>query len=258
MKELVIIKIGGNIIDDKKALSKFLKTYNSISSPKILVHGGGKVTTQLSEKLGIKTKIVEGRRITDADTLNVTIMVYAGLINKNITAKLNAKGTKAIGICGADAFFIPSVKRKKNNIDYGFVGDVLTDKINTKLLITLLKDNYAPIIAPITANAKGQLLNTNADTIASCLAKALSKKYKVKLVYCFEKEGVLNGDNVIQSITTKTYQALKKNKIVTDGMIPKLDNAFDAIKYGVKSVAIGHAEKLKQIIQSNAGTSITK
>jgi len=149
-------------------------------------------------------------------------------------------------------------ERKKNNIDYGFVGDVLTDKINTKLLITLLKDNYAPIIAPITANAKGQLLNTNADTIASCLAKALSKKYKVKLVYCFEKEGVLNGDNVIQSITTKTYQALKKNKIVTDGMIPKLDNAFDAIKYGVKSVAIGHAEKLKQIIQSNAGTSITK
>lgn len=258
MKELVIIKIGGNIIDNEKALNKFLLNYHSIKLPKILVHGGGKLATQLSEKLGVETKMIEGRRITDAETLKITTMVYAGLINKNIVAKLNAKGTKALGLCGADAFLIPSEKRKKGKIDYEFVGDVLGKKINSKLMNTLLKNGYAPVIAPITANSKGQLLNTNADTIASSLANALAHSYKVKLVYCFEKQGVLNQEKVIPHINKKTYITLKEQQIVKDGMIPKLDNAFDAIEYGVKTVVIGHADKLKQIIQSHAGTSITK
>lgn len=258
MKELVIIKIGGNIIDNEKALNKFLLNYHSIKVPKILVHGGGKLATQLSEKLGIETKMIEGRRITDAETLNITTMVYAGLINKNIVAKLNAKGTKAIGLCGADAFLIPSVKRKKGKIDYGFVGDVLGKKINTKLMNTLLKSGYSIVLAPITSDTKGQLLNTNADTIASSIATALSSSFKVKLVYCFEKQGVLHSEKVIPNITKKTYLLLKEQHIVKDGMIPKLDNAFDAIENGVKTVVIGHADKLKQIIKSNAGTSITK
>lgn len=258
MKELVIIKIGGNIIDNEKALNKFLLNYHSIKVPKILVHGGGKLATQLSEKLGIETKMIEGRRITDAETLNITTMVYAGLVNKNIVAKLNAKGTKAIGLCGADAFLIPSVKRKKGKIDYGFVGDVLGKKINTKLMNTLLKSGYSPVLAPITSDTKGQLLNTNADTIASSIATALSSSFKVKLVYCFEKQGVLHNEKVIPNITKKTYLLLKEQHIVKDGMIPKLDNAFDAIENGVKTVVIGHADKLKQIIKSNAGTSITK
>jgi acetylglutamate kinase len=258
MKELVVIKIGGNIIDNEKALRKFFLNYHLIKIPKILVHGGGKLATQLSEKLGIETKIVEGRRITDAETLNITTMVYAGLINKKVVAKLNAKGTKAIGLCGADAFLIPSTKRKKGKIDYGFVGDVVAKNINSKLISTLLKDGLCPIIAPITADSKGQLLNTNADTIASSLATSLSKSYKVKLVYCFEKQGVLHNEKVIPHINKKTYITLKEQRIVKDGMIPKLDNAFNAIESGVKTVVIGHADKLKQIIQSHAGTSITK
>jgi len=258
MKSLAVIKIGGNIIDDEKALNKFLLAYHSITTPKILVHGGGKLATQLSEKLGIETKMVDGRRITDSETLNITTMVYAGLINKTVVAKLNTKGTKAIGLCGADAFLIPATKRKKGKIDYGFVGDVLTKKINTKLFTILLNDNYSPVIAPITADAKGQLLNTNADTIASSLAVALSKTHKVKLIYCFEKQGVLNGDEIIKNINTISYIKLKDKQLVKDGMIPKLDNAFDAIKNGVKTVTIGHANKLKQIIKSNAGTTITK
>lgn len=257
MNELVIIKIGGNIIDNEKALNKFLLNYHSIKLPKILVHGGGKLATQLSEKLGIETKMVEGRRITDADTLNITTMVYAGLINKNVVAKLNAKGTNAIGLCGADAFLIPASKRKKIKIDFGFVGDVLNKKINTKLLNTLLKNGYSPVIAPITSDSKGQLLNTNADTIAASLATSLAKSFKVKLVYCFEKQGVLNNEKVIPIINKKIYAELKEYQIIKDGMIPKLDNAFDAIDNGVKSVIIGHADKIKQIIKSNAGTIIT-
>lgn len=258
MNELVVIKIGGNIIDNEKALQKFISNFHAIKTPKILVHGGGKLATQLSEKLGIETKMIDGRRITDAETLTITTMVYAGLINKNVVAKLNAKGTMAVGLCGVDAFLIPSTKRKKGSVDYGFVGDVQSKKINVKLLGHLLKNNYTPVIAPITADNKGQLLNTNADTIASSLATSLSAHYKVKLVYCFEKDGVLHNEKVIPSITKGSYQTLKEQQIVKDGMIPKLDNAFDAIDNGVRTVVIGHADKLKQIIQSHAGTSITK
>ena len=185
MKNLTIIKIGGNVIDDEKSLKKFISDFSRLKGPKLLVHGGGKLATKLSEQLGIETKMTEGRRITDAETLKTVTMVYAGWINKSITAQLNSKKTKAIGLCGADMFLIPAKKRKKTNIDYGFVGDLQENEINTKYLEFFLRQNIIPVIAPITSDKNGQLLNTNADTIASSLATALSKSYKTKLIYCF-------------------------------------------------------------------------
>lgn len=254
MKQLTIIKIGGNVIDDEKALNKFLLNFTKVKGLKILVHGGGKLATHLSDKLDIETKMVEGRRITDAQTLKVTTMVYTGWINKTITAQLNSKKTKAIGLCGADLFLIPSKKRKITKIDYGFVGDVRMNNINIKAFHLFLNQNIVPVIAPITANSKGQLLNTNADTIASSLAIALSKSYNTSLIYCFEKNGVLNGRTVIKSINLNVYKVLKDKEIIKDGMIPKLDNAFNAIKNGVKEVVIKNSN---QILKQNAGTRIT-
>jgi acetylglutamate kinase len=256
-KPITIVKIGGNIIDDPKALKQFLKNFSSIPSPKILVHGGGKLATELSSKLGIKTQMVEGRRITDAETLKVTTMVYAGWINKSITASLNAKNKNAIGLCGADISIIPSTIRKKGKIDYGFVGDVVPGKTNSKAIKRFLKQGMVPVIAPITSDKKGQLLNTNADTIASSLAIGLSKTSKVKLVYCFEKPGVLNGKKVISSIDPGDYIKLKNRNIINGGMIPKLDNAFSAAQNGVKEVIIGNANKLNKLLKANAGTRIT-
>lgn len=258
MNNLTIIKIGGNIIDDEKKLSAFIAKLSKIKSQIILVHGGGKLATELSTKIGIETKMIEGRRITDFETLKVTTMVYAGWINKNITAQLNSKKINAIGICGADLFLMPGEKRKKTEIDYGFVGDVKEKEINTKALQFLLKNKILPVIAPITATKKGQLLNTNADTIASTLAVSLTKKYKVKLIYCFEKNGVLQNDKVIRKINPENYSDLKKNKVVKDGMIPKLDNAFNALNKGVKEVVIGNAMNINKLILSHAGTSIIK
>jgi len=254
MKTLTIIKIGGNVIDDEKSLKKFISDFSKLKGAKLLVHGGGKLATKLSEQLGIETKMTEGRRVTDAETLKTVTMVYAGWINKNITAQLNSKKVKAIGLCGADLFLIPSTKRKKATIDYGFVGDVLRNKINLKYLELFLARNIVPVIAPITSDNTGQLLNTNADTIASSLAVALSKYYKTKLVYCFEKDGVLNGEKVIKSINSKDYKSLKENKIIINGMIPKLDNAFSALEKGVKEVVIGNSS---QLLKQNAGTRIT-
>jgi acetylglutamate kinase len=181
-------------------------------------------------------------------------MVYAGWINKTITAQLNSKKVKAIGLCGADLFLIPTTKRKKTEIDYGFVGDVLENKINVKYLELFLNDNIVPVIAPITSDAGGQLLNTNADKIASSIATALSKSYKTKLIYCFEKNGVLNGEKVIKSMNSKDYKSLKDQKIIINGMIPKLDNAFCALEKGVKEVVIGNSS---QLLKQNAGTRIT-
>lgn len=254
MKTLTIIKIGGNVIDNEKLLKKFLSDFSKIKGPKLLVHGGGKLATKLADQLGIETKMIEGRRITDYETLKITSMVYAGWINKNITAQLNSKKTKAIGLCGADLFIIPSKKRTKTKIDYGFVGEVMTEKINTKYLDLFFTQNIVPVIAPITSDSKGQLLNTNADTIASSLSVALSKMYKTKLVYCFEKNGVLNGKKVIKSINSETYKKLKEKQIIINGMIPKLDNAFSALKNGVKEVVIGNSS---QLLTKHAGTRIT-
>jgi len=254
MKQLTIVKIGGNIIDDERSLNKFLLSFSKLKGPKILVHGGGKLATQLSSQLGIETKMIDGRRITDAETLKITTMVYAGWINKSITAILNSKNCGSIGLCGADLFLIPSEKRKKSKIDYGFVGDVLENKINTKFLELILEQNIVPVIAPLTSNNKGQLLNTNADTIASSLAVALSKTYKVKLIYSFEKDGVLDGKNVISVINPGIYAHLKKEKIIIGGMIPKLDNAFLSIRKGVQEVVIMNASQLSN---QHAGTRIT-
>ena len=257
MKELLVIKIGGNIIDDEHALSAFLADLSSISTPKILIHGGGKLATELSSKLGIETKMVEGRRITDEETIKVVTMTYAGWINKNIVAQLQAQGLTAIGLSGADANLIPAIKRPVKDIDYGWVGDILTDKINTSFLSKLIDDGITPVIAPIASDGAGHLLNVNADTIAQSLAEALSSLYDTTLVYCFEKKGLLSDVNdessVVTEVTQKDAEAMKANGIITKGMIPKIDNAFKAINNGVKTVVIGHAGDIKQIAQKQKG-----
>ena len=272
-KELLyIIKIGGNIIDDEVKLSLFLKKFAEFNTPlrgmgackKILVHGGGILATRLAEKLGIGQQLVDGRRITDAETLKIVTMVYAGYINKNIVAQLQANHCNAMGLCGADGDTILAHKRKHPILDYGFVGDV--DAINTVLIKSLLDQNMAIVFAPITHDQQGLLLNTNADTIAQELAKGLTHDFEVSLIYTFEKSGVLldaNDDNtVIKKLTRKYYQELKTPlqgmgapKIFA-GMIPKLDNAFTALSSGVKKVIIGKAENLEQLIDETSGTTI--
>ena len=259
MNKLYVIKIGGNIIDDESKLSSFLKSFASIQSPKILVHGGGKLATKLAAQLGIEQQMIEGRRITDAETLKIVTMVYAGFINKNIVAQLQANNCNAIGLCGADGNVIQAHKRQHPSIDYGFVGDV--DAVNTALLQSLLEQNINIVLAPVTHNKEGLLLNTNADTIAQEIAQAMSALYEVHLIYSFEKNGVLldtNDDNsVINSINPSYYKELKEQQVIFAGMIPKLDNAFAALNKGVHQVVIGKAEQLEQLVAQTAGTSIT-
>jgi acetylglutamate kinase len=243
-KELTIVKIGGNIIDDAEKLHSFMKKFNAIKGAKILVHGGGKRATEISAKLGIEANMLNGRRITDLLTLEIVVMVYSG-INKSMVALLNSIGTKSIGICGADLNMIPAKKREKGDIDYGFAGDILADKIPVMDWSMMLDAGICPIVAPITADAGGQLLNTNADTIASAVAQVLSKEYTVKLIYCFEKNGVLKNqddeNSVLPVIKALEYTELHRRKIISDGMIPKLDNAWEAVKQGVDRVIIGNA-----------------
>lgn len=258
MDKLFVIKIGGNIIDDDSKLSSFLKSFATIQNPKILVHGGGKLATQLAEQLNIPQQMVEGRRITDAETLKVVTMVYAGYINKNIVAKLQSFNCNSIGLCGADGNIVLSHKREHPTLDYGFVGDI--DTVNISLLKDSLVSDRTPVIAPITADKKGQLLNTNADTIAQEIAKAMSGLHEVELIYTFEKRGVLldaNDDSsVIPDINPEKYQQLKEEKKIFAGMIPKLDNAFAALRGGVKKVKIGKAEELERLIAGKTGTAI--
>ena len=256
--KLYVIKIGGNIIDDEKKLSSFLKEFASIEEKKILIHGGGKLATNMAQQLGIPQQLIDGRRITDAETLKVITMVYGGYINKNITAKLQSNNCNAIGLCGADGNLIQAHKRVHPTIDYGFVGDI--DKVNAEWVEELLNENLTPVIAPVTHDKKGQLLNTNADTIAQEIAKSMAGKYAVTLIYCFEKKGVLqNGDDensVIAKINSSSYIDLKEKQIIHSGMIPKLDNAFAALFSGVKKAIIGKAEELSQLISGSSGTSI--
>jgi acetylglutamate kinase len=265
MEELIVIKIGGNIIDDEKKLFSFLSAFASIEGSKILVHGGGKLATQLATQLGLDQQLINGRRITDEETLKIVTMVYAGYINKNIVAQLQSHNCNAIGLTGADGNLLQAHKRLPNSsladggsIDYGFVGDI--DTINTTLLQNLLDENISIVIAPITHNKEGQLLNTNADTIAQEIAKAMSKIYDVTLIYSFEKSGVLqNADDdstLIKQINRKIYEDLKQRKIIFAGMIPKLDNAFAALDNGVRKVIIGKAEHIHQLIKGEAGTTI--
>lgn len=262
MEKLFVIKIGGNIIDDEKKLSSFLQTFASIEGNKILVHGGGKLATELAGRLGIQQQMVEGRRITDAETLKIVTMVYAGYINKKMVAQLQANNCNAMGMCGADGNLILAHKRVPSgdtNIDYGFVGDI--DSVNTALLQNFLENSISVVVAPITHNSQGQLLNTNADTIAQEMAKALSSLYTVQLIYCFEKKGVLlnvdDADSVIPLLIPSYYAELKTKQLIFSGMIPKLDNAFAALRNGVHRVIIGKAEELDNLLAGKAGTTIS-
>lgn len=262
-KKLHIIKIGGNVIDNSENLYHFLKDFTAVDGYKILVHGGGKVATHLSETLGIEAKLVDGRRITDIETLRVVTMVYGGLINKNIVAQLQRFGTNAIGLTGADGNFIRTKKRPVKTIDYGFVGDMDNNSINPESLEKLMDAGFTPVFCAITHDGEGQLLNTNADTIASALAVALSKLYETTLVYCFEKKGVLQDINdeesLIREIDPERYEKLKEQQIIHSGMLPKLDNAFTAINCGVKAVIIGKSDDLGQLKHENSfGTRLSK
>lgn len=257
--KLFVIKIGGNIIDDEIKLSSFLKDFAAIEEKKILVHGGGKLATKIAEQLNIPQQMIEGRRITDAETLKIVTMVYAGYINKTIVAQLQANNCNAIGLSGADGNTIQAHKRVHSTIEYGFAGDI--DLVNSEFLEKLLEQNHTPIITPVTHDKKGQLLNTNADTVAQEIAKALRMNFEVVLIYSFEKSGVLmNADDntsVISRIDREYYDELKEKKLVHSGMIPKLDNAFAAINSGVKKVIIGKAEEIKELINGQKGTSIS-
>jgi len=259
---LSVIKIGGNIIDDPTKLASFLGTFTAIADPKILVHGGGKVATDIGRQLGIEPKYADGRRITDAATLHVVTMVYGGLINKQITAQLQALRCNAIGLTGADASIIPAQKRPVKDIDFGYVGDVASKDINTEVLRIMLDAGLTPVLAPLTHDGNGQMLNTNADTIAQEVAKALAVLYDVQLIYCFEKKGVLadpaNEDSVISKINAGAFERLKASGIIFGGMIPKLENALAAINSGVERVVIGNADELAAIVEGKAGTCITQ
>jgi acetylglutamate kinase len=258
MDKLYIIKIGGQIIDQPVKLSSFLQDLADLEGKKILVHGGGMLASQMAEQLQVPQLLVEGRRITDAATLRFVTMVYAGYINKNIVAGLQARGCNALGLTGADGNSVQAHKRTGAAMDYGFAGDV--DEVNVKLLSALLEMNITPVLAPITHDRKGQLLNTNADTLAQETATALGKNYEVHLVYSFEKAGVLmdteDASSVIRQINPGYYAELKQKGLVFAGMIPKLDNAFQALSRGVTRVIIGPAEELPQLINGKKGTSI--
>lgn len=263
MKELNIIKIGGNILDNPTQLQRFLSDFCSLASPKILVHGGGKIATSMGHRLGIAPKMVEGRRITDAETLELVTMVYGGLINKQVVAQLQALGCNAIGLTGADANAIYAQKRPVREIDYGFAGDIAGPKnINVAVLQGLLSLDLTPVFAPLTHDGDGHMLNTNADTIASALATALAPLYEVRLIYCFEKKGVLqdaaDDASVIPEINESKYQELKETGVVSQGMLPKLDNAFAALGKGVRAVLIGDAATVSEMVTGGkAGTLIT-
>lgn len=257
MEKLSIVKIGGNIIEDETSLHTFLKLFSTLKGKKILVHGGGKRATQLASKLGISSNIVAGRRITDAASLEVITMVYGGLVNKKIVAKLQALQIDAIGLTGADANSIRAEKRPVTSIDYGFVGDV--KEINSNAIDKLIQADFSPVFCAITHDGKGQLLNTNADTVASQIAIGMSNHYNTVLYYSFELKGVLTDfddkASVIQQLNTKKYQELLTEGTIADGMLPKLENCFNALRRGVSQVCIGNTEMLTK--ENNNFTTIT-
>lgn len=260
MEKISIIKIGGNIIDNEANLASFLNAYAAVEGKKILIHGGGKLATKMAADLNIPQQMVDGRRITDAATLKIVTMVYAGYINKNIVAALQSKNINALGICGADANIIKAHKRINATTDYGFVGDI--DGVDSEKIAQLLEAGLSLVVAPITHDGAGQLLNTNADTMAQAIATAISSMYEVSLVYSFEKKGVLsdihNNDSVISVINPENYASLKAGGQVNEGMIPKLDNAFEALQNGVNRVIIGDALDIEKLIAGKAGTTIQK
>jgi acetylglutamate kinase len=254
MEKLTIIKVGGKVVEEETTLKQLLENFSKITGYKLLVHGGGRSATKIAEKLGIESKMVNGRRITDAETLKVVTMVYGGLVNKNIVAGLQALGVNALGLTGADMNIMLSDKRPVKDVDYGYVGDV--KQVNAAFLSSLISQGIVPILAPLTHDGKGHILNTNADTIAGEAAKALASYFDVTLTFCFEKKGVLmdeNDDNsVIPQINKADFDKLVADKVIQGGMIPKLENAFAAIDAGVKKVVITKASELG----ADSGTTV--
>ncbi|MCW9708887.1 acetylglutamate kinase [Fodinibius salsisoli] len=257
MQTLNIVKIGGSIANNEDRLPTFLDNFVAMDHPKILVHGGGSSASDLCKKLGIPIQMKDGRRITDKPALDVAVMVYAGLLNKKIVAKLQGRSTNAIGLSGADLNIIPAKKRNHPTIDFGFVGDITAEDVNTYFIKRLLDEQVVPVFPAITHDTQGQLFNTNADTIASVLAIALSDRYQSTLTYCFEKQGVLRDINDeeswIEEIDHDKYIQLKDEGIIHEGMIPKLDTAFEALQQGVHQVNIKHADNLLNL----RGTKLT-
>lgn len=256
-EKLTIVKVGGAVVEDELQLSQLLRDFSAIEGRKVLVHGGGRKATKMAERLGIETKMVNGRRITDADMLEVVTMVYGGLVNKNLVAQLQANGINAIGLTGADADVIHSHKRPlKDGVDYGFVGDV--DHVADSTLAHLIEAGITPVMAPLTHNGEGHILNTNADTIASETAKALARQYDVTLIFSFEKKGVLRNsdddDSVIPTITRADFEQYKADGTISGGMLPKLENALAAVDAGVSRVII----TLATAIDGQHGTVIEK
>ena len=254
MPSLTLIKVGGKIVEEASSLQRLLTDFAAISGHKLLVHGGGRSATRIAEQLGIESRMVDGRRITDAETLRVVTMVYGGLVNKNIVAGLQARGVNALGLTGADMDVIRSVKRPVKDIDYGYVGDV--ERVDARLLGDLIARGVVPVMAPLTHDGAGNLLNTNADTIASETARALAARFDVTLVYCFEKKGVLRDpddeNSVIPSLNRRSFEALTADGTIAGGMIPKIENALAAIEAGVKRVIITRADA----IDGHSGTLI--
>lgn len=255
MKEkITVIKVGGKIVEESGTLAALLDDFAAIEGHKVLIHGGGRSATKMAERLGIESRMVNGRRITDGETLQVVTMVYGGLVNKNIVAQLQARNVNALGLTGADCNIIKAHKRPVAEIDYGFVGDV--DNTNGEMLAKLIEQGIVPIIAPLTHDGQGCLLNTNADTMAAETAKALSRHFDVTLTYCFELPGVMrdpeDNESLIPTITHDTYKELLADSTISGGMIPKIDNAFNAIENGVTKVIITRADA----IDGNSGTHI--
>lgn len=258
MKEkLTLIKVGGKIVEEEATLQSLLSDFAAIEGRKVLVHGGGRSATKLAARLGIESQMVNGRRITDAETLKIVTMVYGGLVNKNIVARLQACGVNALGLTGADMDVIRSVKRPVKDVDYGFVGDV--ERVDATLLGDLIAKGVVPVMAPLTHDGCGNMLNTNADTIAGETAKALARLFDVTLVYCFEKRGVLRDENddnsVIPQITRADFEQLVADGVVQGGMIPKLENAFEALRAGVSQVIITQASAINTL---GEGTRIVR
>ena len=252
---LTLIKVGGKIVEEPESLKKLLADFSSIPGHKVLVHGGGRSATALAAQLGIESKMVNGRRVTDEEMLKVVTMVYGGLVNKKIVAGLQALDVNALGLTGADLNYMRSEKRPVAEVDYGFVGDV--KEVDADMLANLISKGVVPVLAPLTHDKKGNLLNTNADTIAGEAAKALARYFDVTLMYCFEKKGVLanenDDDSVIEYINPTTFEKLVAEGVIAGGMIPKLENSFEALKAGVKQVVITRADLIKD---NNSGTTI--
>jgi acetylglutamate kinase len=263
MDKLFVIKVGGNIIDDEEKLRPFLQSLASVKAHKILVHGGGKIATTIGNKLGIESKYINGRRITDDAGIDLVTMVYGGLINKKIVAQLQSFNCNAIGLTGADANIIPAKKRVVRDIDYGWAGDIDNSEVKSQNLKTLIENGFVPVFASLTHDEQGHILNTNADTIASSLAVVLSTYYDVRLIYCFEKKGVLENvedeNSVIHLINREKYKQLLSEQKLFAGILPKIDNAFAAIDAGLHEVLIGDATDLIQnTTDETIGTLITR